>query len=78
MLATQFVKSLFYPAEISALIQYKFLRSNNISKEISSWSENKRRCYHFLKMTSGSFASMIMELDQEYRDLVGDNIFLLN
>ncbi|RIA79521.1 farnesyl-diphosphate farnesyltransferase [Glomus cerebriforme] len=70
MAANQFIKSLLHPTEISALIQYKFLRSNNISKEISSWSKNKKRCYHFLKMTSGSFSSIIMELEQKYRDLV--------
>ena len=71
MAATQFIKSLFHPTEILALIQYKFLRPNNISKEIPSWSEKKKRCYYFLEMTSGSFASIIMELEQECRDLVG-------
>ncbi|CAB5375406.1 unnamed protein product [Rhizophagus irregularis] len=66
----EFITSSFYPTEILALIQYKFLRSNNKSKEISSWSERKKRCYQFLEMTSGSFSSIIMELEQEYRDLI--------
>ena len=80
MAATQFIKSLFHPTEISALVQYKFFRPNNISKEIPLWSERKKRCYYFLEMTSGSFASIIMELKQEYRDLVCvlDNCLNLN
>jgi farnesyl-diphosphate farnesyltransferase len=73
----EFIKSLFYPTEISALIQYKFFRSNKLLKEISSWSERKKRCYQFLEMTSGSFSSIIMELEQEYRDLVSNFLILL-
>lgn len=73
----EFITSSFYPTEILALIQYKFLRSNNKSKEISSWSERKKRCYQFLEMTSGSFSSIIMELEQEYRDLVCNFLLLL-
>ncbi|CAI2184287.1 4235_t:CDS:2 [Funneliformis geosporum] len=70
MAAAHFIKSLLHPTEISALIQYKFLRSSNISKEIPFWSEKKIRCYQFLEKTSGSFALIIMELEREYRDLV--------
>ncbi|CAG8773871.1 12748_t:CDS:2, partial [Racocetra persica] len=52
-----------------ALVRYQLFRQSNIV-DISTSSKAKQRCYHFLKLTSGSFANIIMDLDPKLRDLV--------
>ncbi|KAF0484143.1 farnesyl-diphosphate farnesyltransferase [Gigaspora margarita] len=66
---SNFVESIFYPSELIALVRYQLFRQSTIV-DISTWSKTKQRCYYFLKMTSGSFAAIIMDLDPKLRDLV--------
>ncbi|CAG8720457.1 3031_t:CDS:2 [Dentiscutata erythropus] len=66
---SNFVESLFDPSELVALVRYYLFRQSTMV-DISIWSKTKQRCYYFLKLTSGSFADIIMDLDPKLRDLV--------
>ncbi|RUO96775.1 LOW QUALITY PROTEIN: farnesyl-diphosphate farnesyltransferase [Jimgerdemannia flammicorona] len=65
--------SLRHPAEIEALLKYKFSPPNtnfNRNKKIIANNPTKKKCYDFLFLTSRSFAAVIAELDDELRDAV--------
>ncbi|CAG8645417.1 16051_t:CDS:10 [Acaulospora morrowiae] len=73
-MASSYFESLFYPSELLALIRYRFFRPI-IATDKPTWSKTKQRCYYFLEMTSGSFASIIMDLQPELRDLDVGSLF---
>jgi farnesyl-diphosphate farnesyltransferase len=68
-MAASLLQSIFYPSEIVALIQYKFLKPSPV-RTILPEQKAKVRCYEFLNYTSRSFAAVIQELDDEIRDAV--------
>lgn len=66
-MASAILASILHPSEVVALVQYKFA-----PKSKRDYSNNKtgERLYHFLNMTSRSFAAVIQALDEELRDAV--------
>ncbi|QPG76897.1 hypothetical protein FOA43_004291 [Brettanomyces nanus] len=65
MSATKIIQFLEHPCELKSAIQLKFFR---VSNPPHPTSESERTCYDLLKQTSRSFASVILELDQELRE----------
>ncbi|KAI8394121.1 farnesyl-diphosphate farnesyltransferase [Radiomyces spectabilis] len=68
-----FLDSITKPAEIKALLNYKFSpKSENKRRHQQALAADasKKRCYDFLNMTSRSFAAVIQELDDDLRDPV--------
>ncbi|KAF9963352.1 bifunctional farnesyl-diphosphate farnesyltransferase/squalene synthase [Modicella reniformis] len=66
-MASAILASLFHPSEVVALVQYKLS-----PKAKYNYSNNKtrERLYHFLNMTSRSFAAVIQDLDEELKDAI--------
>ena len=58
---------LTHPTELRAVIQYSMWHEPLHARDPSTESEEMRRCYHFLKQTSRSFAMVIQELQPELR-----------
>ncbi|SAL94772.1 hypothetical protein [Absidia glauca] len=68
-----FLDSITHPSEIKALLDYKFSSKseNKLSHQRALASDpNKKKCYHYLNMTSRSFAAVIQELDDDLRDAI--------
>ncbi|KAI9257997.1 farnesyl-diphosphate farnesyltransferase [Phascolomyces articulosus] len=68
-----FAQSITRPSELKALFSYKFSpKSENIRRHRQNLTkdENKKECYHYLNLTSRSFAAVIQELDDELRDAI--------
>jgi len=58
---------LTHPTELRAVIQYSLWHEPLHARDLSTESEEMRRCYELLKMTSRSFAMVIQELQPELR-----------
>lgn len=54
-----------HPQELRAMIQWKLWHEPVHARDASEESANLKRCYHFLHMTSRSFAAVIRELHPE-------------
>lgn len=55
----------FHPNELRSIIQWKVWHNPVHERDEAKDSENLKRCFHFLNMTSRSFAAVIMELHPE-------------
>ncbi|KAJ8113292.1 hypothetical protein OPT61_g4553 [Boeremia exigua] len=55
----------FHPNELRSIIQWKVWHNPVHERDEAKDSENLKRCFHFLNLTSRSFAAVIMELHPE-------------
>ncbi|KAF1366018.1 farnesyl-diphosphate farnesyl transferas-like protein [Lizonia empirigonia] len=55
----------FHPNELRSIIQWKVWHNPVHERNEDNDSENLKRCFHFLNLTSRSFAAVIMELHPE-------------
>ncbi|KAF3000752.1 terpene cyclase [Curvularia kusanoi] len=55
----------FHPNELRSMIQWKIWHNPVHERDESKDSENLKRCFYFLTLTSRSFAAVIMELHPE-------------
>lgn len=61
---------IFHPVEFKAALKLKFLRKPLFSSNDTRESPELRKCYQLLKLTSRSFAAVIMELNPELRNSI--------
>ena len=61
---------LSHPVELKAALKLKFLRKSLFSDSDTTQTEDLVKCYQLLKLTSRSFAGVIMELHPELRNAV--------
>ncbi|KAK5163003.1 bifunctional farnesyl-diphosphate farnesyltransferase/squalene synthase [Saxophila tyrrhenica] len=66
---------LFHVGELRSIVQWSVWHNPVHERDESKESENLKRCFHFLKLTSRSFASVIQELHPEL--LVPMTVFYL-
>ncbi|KAF6013112.1 hypothetical protein HII12_001827 [Brettanomyces bruxellensis] len=64
MSATKVIQLLEHPDEFKAAVQLKFFRKQ---ADVHPSSDSEKECLKMLKITSRSFAAVIMELDAELR-----------
>ena len=77
MTASAIVSSLLRPSELYSLIKFKLSTPPSPASLLPRQptpedfkSNTRAACYHFLNLTSRSFARVIQELDEELRDVV--------
>ncbi|WPK25568.1 hypothetical protein PUMCH_002888 [Australozyma saopauloensis] len=64
------VEFLTHPTELMAAVHLKKFRVSPFPMDLSSASEDLRKCYEYLDLTSRSFAAVIKELHPELRDAI--------